>query len=160
MLEAAVKYYVSRRPVRAVKKCCTGQVLFFFFPRGMGWWSRGSEKILIQNKGSHKQRWSWLGHINTATPYPTPDVEGKLCSSGLRRLEVELEGIWEVDKSTWSGREAQGKSWQMPLLVEMRNRIKKKEKSTSFLLGSLASDTKYPRPCFHAFPPMVDCEPK
>jgi hypothetical protein len=69
-----------------------------------------------------------LGHINTATPYPTSDVEGKLCSSGLRRFEVAIEGIWEVGKSTWSGREDQDKSWQMPLLVEMRNRIKEKGK--------------------------------
>lgn len=69
-----------------------------------------------------------MGHINTATPYPTSDVEGKLCSSGLRRFEVAIEGIWEVGKSTWSGREDQDKSWQMPLLVEMRNRIKEKGK--------------------------------
>lgn len=73
-----------------------------------------------------------MGHINTATPYPTSDVEGKLCSSGLRRFEVAIEGIWEVGKSTWSGREDQDKSWQMPLLVEMRNRIKEKGKKKTY----------------------------
>lgn len=47
-------------------------------------------------------------------------------------------GRW-VGKFTQHGREAQGQSWQMPLLVEMGNRRKEKEKSLSFLPLALGS---------------------
>lgn len=49
-------------------------------------------------------------------------------------------GRW-VGKFTQHGREVQGESWQIPLLVEMRNRIKEKGKSLPFLplvLGSVS----------------------
>lgn len=105
-----------------------------------------SEEILVQNEGSPKRTWSWSGHINTAPtpPYPHPTLMWR-ASSGHQTWE-DLKKRWSdygrwVGKFTQHGREAQGQSWQMPLLVKMRNRIKEKGKSLPFLtlvLGSVS----------------------